>query len=187
MTQSRATRVFSRIDRLEHRWCQQINQGAVFPPVRDYFRLVSWLGNGWFWYAVILSLPVSYGWWGWQLAALMTATGIACTLMYKVLKTLLVRERPFISFPVIQCVTPPLDRYSFPSGHSLHAVCFNALLITHLPVLGWAVLPFTVSVLASRVILGLHYPSDVLAGGLIGLGFAVLTTAMASGLLPGLL
>lgn len=185
MAQSRASRVFSRIDRLEHRWCQQVNQGAVFPLVRDYFRMASWLGNGWFWYALILSLPVSHGWWGWKLAALMTATGITCTIIYKVLKTVLVRERPFISFPAIQCVTPPLDRYSFPSGHSLHAVCFNTLLLSYLPVLGWAVVPFTVSVLASRVILGLHYPSDVLAGSFIGATIAALATAMASGFLPG--
>jgi len=107
---------FSRIDQFEHRWCQQINHSAGVPLVRDYFRLISWLGNGWFWYALILSLPVSYGWWGWKLAALMTATGIACTLLYKVLKTFLVRERPFISFPVIQCVTPRWTATVFPRG-----------------------------------------------------------------------
>lgn len=168
MAQGRASRVFNRIDQIEYRWCQQFNQSLGFPLITGYFRLVSWLGNGWFWYCLILLLPLNHGWAGWKLAAVMTLTGIVCTLLYKLLKTALVRERPFISFPVIQCATAPLDRYSFPSGHSLHAVCFNLLLLHYLPLIGWLVLPFSLCVLASRVILGLHYPSDVLAGSLVG-------------------
>lgn len=183
MAASRASRVFNRIDQLEYRWCQQFNRSLDFPLVTGGFRIISWLGNGWFWYALILALPLYYGLAGWKLAAVMTLTGIACTILYKLLKTALVRERPFISFPVIRCATPPLDRYSFPSGHSLHAVCFNLLLLGYLPLLGWLIVPFTISVLASRVVLGLHYPSDVVVGSLIGAACALIALHLSGGAL----
>ena len=110
----------------------------------------------------------------------MTGAGLSCTLAYKYLKRTLVRERPFISFPVIHCGTPPLDRYSFPSGHTLHAVCFNSVLALTLPSLALVILPFTLAVAASRVVLGLHYPSDVLAGAIIGGVMGMIWVAFAA-------
>ena len=60
------------------------------------------------------------------------------------------------------------DDDSFPSGHTMHAVGFSWILMTYYPELGLFVLPFTILVAMSRLVLGLHYPSDVLAGALIG-------------------
>jgi undecaprenyl-diphosphatase len=69
----------------------------------------------------------------------------------------------------------PLDRFSFPSGHTLHAVVFTTVLGFYFPSLMLAVLPFTFLVAVSRVILGLHYPSDVIVGAVIGYGLAQLS------------
>lgn len=165
---SRTSRLFERIDQQEYRFCLSLNHTLRFRPVLAGFRVVSRLGDGWFWYALILSLPLIAPGKGTRLALLMTLTGLACTLVYKGVKRRLARERPFISFPGINCATPPLDRYSFPSGHTLHAVCFQVILTGTLPQLAWWVLPFTLAVAASRVVLGLHYPSDVVAGALLG-------------------
>ncbi|MEQ6885831.1 phosphatase PAP2 family protein [Salicola sp. Rm-C-2C1-2] len=181
MALQRLSRVLTRIDHSELQWCLRLNRSLTLPAVTPFFRIVSRLGDGWLWYALILTLPAIDGLHGWALAALMTLTGTACTLVYKVLKTQLVRERPFISLPAIQCGSPPLDRGSFPSGHSLHAVCFTILLFQGVPLVGWTVLPFTMAVLASRVVLGLHYPSDVLAGSLIGAGCAFIALHFAPG------
>ncbi|MEX2476580.1 phosphatase PAP2 family protein [Marinobacter sp.] len=171
---TKASRFFNLVDQREYAFCQAINRSLRFRPVHGYFQLVSRLGDGWLWYALILAMPVIRPDDGLALALLMVATGLACTLTYKLLKRWLIRERPFISFPSIHCGTPPLDRYSFPSGHTLHAVCFTTILALTAPELFWLLLPFTLSVAASRVILGLHYPSDVVAGAVIGGGLGIL-------------
>ncbi|WP_152206137.1 phosphatase PAP2 family protein [Marinobacter changyiensis] len=168
MPSTKASRFFSRVDQREFALCQAINRSLRFRPVHGYFQLISRLGDGWLWYAIILALPVIRPEDGLAIALLMTATGLVCTVTYKLLKQILIRERPFISFPSINCGTPPLDRYSFPSGHTLHAVCFNTLLATMAPTMALVLLPFTLSVAASRVVLGLHYPSDVAVGAFIG-------------------
>ncbi|MEU3407315.1 phosphatase PAP2 family protein [Streptomyces sp. NPDC006670] len=64
---------------------------------------------------------------------------------------------------------------SFPSGHSASAFAFTAGLALESPVWGAAVAPLAASVAFSRVYTGVHYPSDVAAGALLGVaaGFAV--------------
>lgn len=174
MRSSKASRFFDLVDQRELALCQLINSSLRFRPVQGYFKVVSRLGDGWFWYALILVMPLLRPADGLALALLMVANGLICTLAYKYLKSRLVRERPFISFPSISCGTPPLDRYSFPSGHTLHAVCFTTVIGIMAPTLLLPLLPFTLSVAASRVVLGLHYPSDVVAGAMIGGGLGVL-------------
>ena len=178
---SKASRFFELADQREFALCQTINRAVRFRPIKSYFRLVSRLGDGWFWYALILALPLLAPDQGLSLAVLMAFTGLTCTLTYKALKHKLIRERPFISFPAINCGTPPLDRYSFPSGHTLHAACFQAILFVAVPAAAWYVLPFTLSVAASRVVLGLHYPSDVAAGAVIGATMGWISVLMFGG------
>jgi undecaprenyl-diphosphatase len=98
----------------------------------------------------------------------MGATGLAGYLIYRRLKSSLVRERPFIRHPGITMAMPPLDRYSFPSGHTLHAVSFTLQAVAHFPQLAWILIPLASLIALSRVVLGLHYPTDVIAGAAVG-------------------
>jgi undecaprenyl-diphosphatase len=168
MLASRSARIFDRVDAFEHGLCRSLNRGCHRPAVRDLFRIVSRLGDGVFWYVLILLLPVCFGEAGLKPACVMAVTGVVGVALYKCLKHRLVRERPYITFEGIHAGTAPLDRYSFPSGHTLHAVAFTLLATLYFPVLAWVLVPFAALVAASRVVLGLHYPTDVLAGGLIG-------------------
>jgi undecaprenyl-diphosphatase len=158
----------ARVDAAEFGLCRTLNVLSRRAPVRRLFQMVSRLGNGAIWYALLLALPLLRGRTGVRAALVMMLTGIIGVVLYKLLKQTLVRERPFITHSGIRLHAAPLDRYSFPSGHTLHAVAFTWQAVGHFPKLAWVLVPFTFLVAASRVVLGLHYPTDVLVGAALG-------------------
>ena len=68
--------------------------------------------------------------------------------------------------------------FCFPSGHTLQAVLFTVTLGTYFPALLLIMLPFMALVALSRMVLGLHYPTDVLIGAGIGYGLALTAPSM---------
>ncbi|HVN44182.1 MAG TPA: phosphatase PAP2 family protein [Steroidobacteraceae bacterium] len=172
------TSFMARIDAAEYGLCCRLNRGADRPLPRRVFQIASRLGDGIVWYVLILGLPLLYGAAAVRPAIGMAVTGLAGLLLYTLLKRLFVRERPFITHAAISRIGAPLDRYSFPSGHTLHAVSFTWQACAHFPELAWVLLPLTALIAGSRVVLGLHYPSDVLAGAGIGAVLAALGLAL---------
>lgn len=140
--------------------------------VRTAFSAISRLGDGVFWYVLMLALVVFDGLQGLRVSVHLALTGIIALALYKGLKRWTRRPRPFASDVRIRAWVAPLDEFSFPSGHTLHAVAFSIVAIAYYPMLAWGLVPFATSVALSRVILGLHYPSDVLAALAIGSGLA---------------
>lgn len=160
--------VIDYLDSIEIGVCLRINRLSRRAGIRQFFSVISQLGDGGLWLAMGFLLVAIQG-----LAVLDTVLHIALTggagvLVYKLLKKRLVRERPFSANSEISCGCAPLDRYSFPSGHTLHAVSFTIMFGSAEPALLVVCLPFAMLVAASRIILGLHYPSDVLVGASIG-------------------
>lgn len=153
-------------------WCLRSNRLCARAGVLRYFAAVSRLGDGVFWYALMGVLAVAGGTRGAQAAAHMAVIGLASLLLYKLLKRWTRRPRPFARDVRIRAWVAPLDEFSFPSGHTLHAVAFTLVALAHVPLLAWLLIPFSASVAASRVVLGLHYPSDVLAATAIGSALA---------------
>ena len=146
---------------------------------RVVFATASRLGDGWFWYAFAAALLLVEGAGAAIVVAAMAIAGLAGTGVYTLLKRGVRRPRPCAVHNMIMTVAP-LDRFSFPSGHTLHAIAFSVVATAHAPVLGWVVWPFTALVAGSRLILGLHYPTDVIAGGMLGATIAWLTLAAAT-------
>ena len=164
---------FDRIEQFELPICLYFNRASSYKFISTFFKVVSRLGDGVFWYSLIAATVFLVGETAVLPALHMLITGGIGVCIYKILKERLVRERPFITHARIQCNTQPLDRYSFPSGHTLHAVSFSIILTFYYPILVWLVLPFALLVAMSRFILGLHYISDVIVGGIIGGSLAI--------------
>ena len=161
--------------RLDSNLCITVNQTSQVRLIRDLFRLVSRLGDGLFWYALMLLILLFEGSDGLLPVLHMALAGLSGTLLYKWLKGKTLRPRPFEVHQDIFMTGKPLDKFSFPSGHTLHAVVFGLVAINYYPALSFIIMPFVSMVALSRVVLGLHYPSDVLAGAFIGSLIAALS------------
>lgn len=109
-------------------------------------------------------------------AILVVAAALGATVLDETVKYLVARPRPQVALPV-----GGLSTYSFPSGHATHAAAvYLALALAMAASLGsrrqaWlavaAAAALAVLVGASRIYLGVHYPSDVAAGLLLGAGW----------------
>lgn len=145
----------------------RINKMVLVPAVRRFFAFISKMGDGPLWYAIMLLLPFTVNN-GLNISLQMLLFGILGVSTYKLIKAKTSRPRPFVQYPEITLGCPPLDKWSFPSGHTLHAVGFSLIICAHIPSLLWVMPIFALLVAASRVILGLHFVSDVLMGASIG-------------------
>jgi undecaprenyl-diphosphatase len=150
--------------------------GLPHSPVSDrYIALVSDLGEGLGWVAA----GVGVAWLGGprgRRAGIATALASLGTtyVVQRMVKPIFRRRRPFVSREVLVVGIRTGD-HSFPSGHTASSFAAATSLATFYP--NAAPLVFTLATLvgASRVHLGHHFPSDVMAGALIGIGTGTLT------------
>ena len=98
------------------------------------------------------------------------ACGLALDLLFcnLALKPLIGRVRPFAVNPTVSLLIPPPMDASFPSGHTAASFASVAALKTANNRLWKPALALAVVIALSRLYLGVHYPTDVLAGALIG-------------------
>lgn len=157
-----------RLQAYDERLCVALNAASERMAVLHFFAAVSWLGNGVFWYGLMLALLLRDAQGALAPVIHMVVVGAVCTATYSGLKRRTARRRPYEVVPAVALGAVPLDAFSFPSGHTLHAVAFTLVAVSYFPALAGPLGLFTALVAASRVVLGLHYPSDVLAGASIG-------------------
>lgn len=168
-----------RLQKLDAELSLRANRAVGRGPAVAVFRAASRLGDGLFWYALMLALMLAGGADAAFPVLHMVLAGLACTATYKLLKRGTARLRPCDAGSGVCALSAPLDRFSFPSGHTLHAVCFTMIACAYYPALAGLLVPFTVLVAASRLVLGLHYPSDVFAGALVGGSIAFASLGLA--------
>lgn len=151
-----------------------VNRACHRTYIRRFFAAVSRLGDGVLWYVIMALLPLLYGVAGLATTVHMLLSGVVALAIYKLIKQHTERARPFAVTSKILRGTAPLDEYSFPSGHTLHAVVFTLTACSAHPELALALVPFALCVAASRIVLGLHFLTDVIAGAAIGVAIVYL-------------
>lgn len=142
-------------------------------------RLVSASADGWPYLTVPLALAVISPILAWQVLVVLV-TGFAIErASYYLLKNSFKRNRPPNVIPGFQSVITASDEFSFPSGHTSGAFLIATVLVLLLPLgiagylYGWASL-----VALSRVVLGVHFPLDTLAGAAHGAGIGWLAVQL---------
>jgi undecaprenyl-diphosphatase len=132
------------------------------------------LGDGWLWWAVGFGILFEGGRHRYQvLVAGGVAAGVAQGVS-RLIKVAVARPRPCVDTPHVWAKVPPPDPWSFPSAHTMTSYAFAAAIGSAYPELFWWLQFAAFSVAASRIVLGLRYLSDVLAGATVGwgIGFA---------------
>lgn len=140
-------------------------------------RVITRAGNGWIYpvaAAFLFLTPIDHA--ARCLVAAIISLAIAFSI-YPPLKRAVARPRPCDYDCSLSDSIAPLDRYSFPSGHAMTAAAFGTPIIVAAPPLA---IPLVIAACAlvswSRVALGHHYPSDIVAGTLLG---AIIAGAVA--------
>lgn len=133
-------------------------------------------GDGWLWYGIGLAVLLFGGETRFRAtgsAFLAAATGIWVFLL---LKKAANRPRPCALSTHAWATLLPPDQFSFPSGHTMTAFAVATPLMHYYPDLSLGLIFCAVSVAVSRILLGMHFLSDVVAGGVLGglLGYASL-------------
>ena len=95
-------------------------------------------------------------------------------IMYWCLKNFLKRPRPQDALPGLRSLVVASDQFSFPSGHSSGAFLLATCLVIVYGGPVTAMYLWASGVAISRVILGVHFPGDTLAGAIMGSGVALL-------------
>ncbi len=141
-------------------------------------RLISRTGDGYLQIALPTSLALIAGEAGQNLLLATLLAFLIQLPIYWVLKNSFQRRRPPDAIPAFCSSITASDKFSFPSGHTAAATLLASLVYLYfgavaIPLMVWAAL-----VGASRVILGVHFPTDILAGATLGTSIALISYSL---------
>src|ERR1700747_1251213 len=179
-----ARQVWGFIERRDHRVMRRVNRWRARRWIRYWMIAATRLGDGWLWY-LLGGLLLAVG--GTQRYAAVGAAGSAALVgvgVFKILKRVSHRPRPCQFEPHCWSKVLPPDKFSFPSRHTMTAFSIALVVSYYYPPLEGTLFFIAFSIAVSRIVLGMHFLSDVLAGIVLGvaLGCASVPTFASFGL-----
>jgi undecaprenyl-diphosphatase len=163
----------------DHRLMRRVNRWRAPRWIRFWALLATRAGDGWLWYALGLVILIAGGPLRFHAAAagiLASGSGI---LLFRKIKKVTGRRRPCAIEPHCWATLLPPDQFSFPSGHTITAFAVSLSIGAFYPVLLPFLLFCAISIAASRVLLGMHFLSDVIVGAAIGAMLATFAVRIA--------
>lgn len=154
-------------------WIQNNIRNDVLTPI---FKFITTLGNAgviWIVLSVGLLIPKKI-----RRVGVLTLVSLLFSALIDnvILKNVVARTRPYDLIEGLTSLVGAQKDYSFPSGHTGSAFAAAVVMFLGLPKkYGIPILVFACLMGLSRLYVGVHYPSDVLGGVLIGTGIALLT------------
>jgi len=130
--------------------------------------LISKSGDGYLYPVIAIVLLINSSAAGFQFLKTVSAAFMIEVPIYLLVKNTVKRSRPYAVLHDIKNIVVPIDKFSFPSGHTAGAVIIAMQLSYYLPPIQSILYLWATMVALSRVCLGVHYPGDIIAGGLLG-------------------
>lgn len=165
--------MFTYIAKRDHRVMRRVNRWLAPRWIRIWMISATRGGDGWLWYAMGVIVLLFGGETRYEALGAAAASSTCGILIFLCLKRVFNRRRPSALEPHCWATLLPPDQFSFPSGHTITAFAIAVPLGLFYPSLMVGLLFCAVSIALSRVLLGLHFLSDVIAGCMIGLGLGV--------------
>jgi undecaprenyl-diphosphatase len=157
---------------------RKVNKWLAPKWVRWFAMLATRAGDGWLWYLTGLFVLVGGGADRFSATAAAGSAALVGIGLFKLLKKVSGRTRPCEIEPHCWATLLPPDQFSFPSGHTITAFAVAVGLGQFYPMLMLPLLLCALAIGTSRILLGMHFLSDVVAGAMLGTGLAVASHAV---------
>ena len=170
--------MFTYIASRDHRLMQKVNSWRAPRWIRVWMICATRGGDGWLWYAMGLIVLLFGGAHRFEAVGAAAASSAAGIFLFIKLKRICNRRRPSAIATHCWATLLPPDQFSFPSGHTITAFAVAIPLGIFYPSLMIGLLFCALSIACSRILLGLHFLSDVLAGCAIGVVLGVASATL---------
>lgn len=162
--------MFQRISAIDERFSRYLYAHRMSENADRWLRRYTRLGDGYVWALILVGILVFYGPRFLVGVLLQVLPSLVVSLgLYWLVKLSTKRKRPFDAIPGFKALVPPLDKYSFPSGHTMNNLAIATTVLVSVPAAGAVMMALPLTWGFLRVYFGVHWLSDVIGGFFLGI------------------